>query len=163
MRKSQVGALGTNMIAAERPCHVLFWLFGVFQSTSYWEVPRSGFAKSKRKRQNFKLRKQESHCRLLLRARQPPVHQTPRPTSGDAAASTWAGTSPPELHLSLSLSLSVYWSGRRRWKYNFSMLSMCVLLCMMRITKLSCRVLTQMTKFLIIVILVKLEKFAAVR
>ena len=35
VRKSQVGALGTNMIAAERPCHVLFWLFGVFQSTSY--------------------------------------------------------------------------------------------------------------------------------
>ena len=35
MRKTQVGAPGTNMIAAKRPCQVLFWLFGVFQSTSY--------------------------------------------------------------------------------------------------------------------------------
>ena len=63
----------------------------------------------------FQIKETGSHCRLLLRARQPPVHQTPTPTSGDAAASTWAGTSPPELHLSLSLSLSVYWSGRRRY------------------------------------------------
>ena len=35
VRKTQVGAPGTNMIAAERPCQVFFWLFGVFQSTSY--------------------------------------------------------------------------------------------------------------------------------
>ena len=42
-------------------------------------------------------------------------------------------------------------------------MSMCVLQFMLRITKLGCRVLTQMTKFLIIVILVKLEKFAAIR